>query len=165
MVSTMPTSLVYWSLGWTQAMPYLFAGVDTVFIPVVVQQPPTFAQCCQILHNRVQSFFFICKKKRETTEVWKATSPVEVQSKNTVFKIQTFNPNGSKDTMSSLPIKRSIQRLHHSPSQPVVSWKYRSLRHRWDRSSEKPVAECGSPLLLQLAAHVCCPWGPLERDS
>lgn len=64
MVSTMPiTSLVSRSLGWIQAMSYLFAGVDTVFIPVVVQQPPTFAQSCQILHNRVQSFLFICKRR------------------------------------------------------------------------------------------------------
>lgn len=114
MVSTMPTSLVYWSLGWTQATPYLFAAVNTVFIPVAVQQPPTLAQRCQILHNRVQSCFFICKRRRNNWSVEGnlTTGRVKIWHCN----YNSFNPNGSKDTISSLHIKRGIQWLHHSPS-------------------------------------------------
>lgn len=101
MGSTTHTSMVCWSL------PYLFVGVDTGFIPVVVQQTPTLAQCCQILHNRVQSFFFICKERRDN---W------DVQSENTALQIQTYNTNGSKDTMSSLPIERHSKTTSVSPS-------------------------------------------------
>lgn len=104
----LPASSAYWSLAF-QAMPYLFAGVDTVFIPVVVQQSPTFAQCCQILHNRVQSFFFICKRR---TDNWSTEGNLTPSSAKQ--KIQHHICNHStqmcwKSWYPALPLREALQ--------------------------------------------------------
>lgn len=87
-------------------MPYLLARVDTVLIPVVVQQPPTLAQRCQILHNRVQSFFFICKIMSDNWS--KEGSLLEVQSENAALQTHFWTRVGQKTHCLSFPAREAF---------------------------------------------------------